>query len=87
VYQDKIYASVETLYMSERKTLAGQKTGSHTLVGLTLLFKKFREGVEFTASVRNLFNKRFSDPASEEQLQDQIEQDGRTFWLKLKYRF
>jgi outer membrane receptor protein involved in Fe transport len=37
--------------------------------------------------LNNLFDYRYGDPGSGEHLQNIIEQDGRTFWLKLKYRF
>ena len=38
-------------------------------------------------SVKNLFDEKYSDPGSGEQVQDQIAQDGRTFWFKIKYGF
>jgi outer membrane receptor for ferrienterochelin and colicin len=40
-----------------------------------------------SGSVDNLFNESYGDPGAEEHRQDIIKQDGRTFWLKLKYSF
>ena len=47
------------------------------------------DGLQASISVYNLFDRVYSNPASEEHIpyQDQIEQDGRTFWLKLDYTF
>ena len=47
--------------------------------------KHLFRGMEVSASVRNLFNEAYSDPGSGENVQDQIAQDGRTFWFKVKY--
>ena len=44
-------------------------------------------GLEITASLRNVFDETYSDPGSGEHVQDEIEQDGRGFWLKVKYGF
>ena len=67
--------------------LAGDTTDHRVVTNLTLFTRNLLRGIEFTASVRNLFNLDYSDPASGENVQDQILQDGRTFWVKGKYRF
>ena len=87
VYGDMLSAGVELLYMSSRDTLAGASASGYTTTNLTLFSKDVIKGLEISASVRNLFDKTFSDPGSGEQVQDEIEQDGRTFWLKVKYGF
>jgi iron complex outermembrane receptor protein len=43
--------------------------------------------LRLTASVYNLFDKKFSDPASLAHRQETIEQDGRIFRFKLTYLF
>ena len=45
------------------------------------------KGLEMSASVYNLFDQDYGDPASRFHQQDIIERDGRTFRLKLTYRF
>jgi outer membrane receptor for ferrienterochelin and colicins len=87
LWQDRIVAGVETLYTSRRRTLAGDHTNHHLRTNLTLLLRNLRERLEISLALRNLFDRKYSDPGSGEQVQDQIEQDGRTFWVKLKYRF
>ncbi len=87
VVQDKIFAGLEVLYTSKRKTLAGNSTNGFSTTNVTLLTKNVLEGLEVSASVRNLFDRDYSDPGSGEHVQDEIEQDGRSFWLKIKYGF
>jgi tRNA A37 threonylcarbamoyltransferase TsaD len=43
--------------------------------------------LDFSFSVYNLFNQKYSDPGGPEQVMPSIQQDGRTFWVKLTYRF
>ena len=45
------------------------------------------KGLEISSSVRNLFDQKYSDPGSGEEWHDSIKQDGRSFWLKVKYGF
>jgi len=45
------------------------------------------ERVALSASVYNLFDRDYGDPASTEHLQDVIEQDGRTFRVKVTASF
>ncbi len=37
------------------------------------------------ASVRNLLDEQYADPVTDEFAQDRIPQDGRTFWLDVRY--
>jgi outer membrane receptor for ferrienterochelin and colicins len=48
---------------------------------------KWIEGLELSAGVSNLFDKEYGHPGFDEHIQDIIQQDGRTYWLKLTYRF
>jgi iron complex outermembrane receptor protein len=41
--------------------------------------------LELSAGLYNLFGKRYADPAAEEHRQNGIEQDGRTFRVKVAY--
>jgi iron complex outermembrane receptor protein len=87
LFSDKIFAGLETRYMSSRLTLSGNKATNVFLTNVTLFTQQLVPGWEFSAQLNNLFDYRYGDPASGEHLQDTILQDGRTYWLKLKYRF
>jgi len=84
---DRLFAGLEVHYMSERRTLSGKHTSDFFVTNLTLFSQNFLDGVELSSSLHNLFDERYGDPGSGEHRQDIIEQDGRTFWLKLKYAF
>jgi iron complex outermembrane receptor protein len=83
----KVSVALDLNYVSSRHTLAGDTTGGYTTTNLTIFTQRFLRGMELSGSVYNLFDREYGDPGSGEHLQDTIEQDGRTFWLKLKYAF
>ena len=87
LFTDKVFAGLETRYMSSRLTLSGNRAQNVFLTNVTLFTQQLLQGWEFSAQVNNLFDHRYGDPGSGEHLQDTILQDGRTYWLKLKYRF
>ncbi len=97
LYRDKIYGSVELEYTSERSsfhtipigptTVRGETAGDFAVVNLTLYSRELVKGLEFSASVYNVFDQTYADPATRFQIQDLIEQNGRTFRVKLTYRF
>jgi outer membrane receptor for ferrienterochelin and colicins len=86
-YQDKVFGGVELQYRSEAKTLLGRETDPFLMVNLTLFTQRIVKGLEASASVYNLLDTKYYYPAAAEHLQDQIEQDGRGFRVKLTYRF
>ena len=85
--KEKLFAGIETQYISTRRTLAGNDADAFGRVNLTLSSTKLLKGLEASASVYNLFDKKYGDPGSGEHLQDVIEQDGRSFRLQLTYGF
>ena len=87
LYRDWLYLGIEEQFASRRKTLADRSADAFFLTNLTLFSQHILRGLEVSASVYNLFNSRYSDPGSEEHVQDLLRQDGRTFRLKLTYRF
>jgi iron complex outermembrane receptor protein len=84
---DKLFASPELQYMSDRSTLGGNRLPGFMVANLTIFSQKLLDGLELSGSAYNLFDKRYHDPSGEELIQDSIEQDGRTFRVKLTYRF
>ena len=87
LYRDKLFAGGEIQYHSMVKTLANRKTDDFTLVNLTLFSQKWLKGLEASASVYNLFDTQYGYPGAGDHLQDIIMQDGRSFRVKLTYRF
>ena len=61
--------------------------GSFFITNVTLYTRSILKDLEASASVYNLFNRKYGDPGAGEHFQDTIEQDGRTFRLKLTYSF
>jgi iron complex outermembrane receptor protein len=84
---DKLSAGLEWQYESPRKTLAGAETDAFSLTNLTLFSEPWVPGLTLSASVYNLFDEHYSHPGAPEHTQDLLEQDGRTFRLKLQYAF
>jgi outer membrane receptor for ferrienterochelin and colicins len=87
VYEDKLFAGVEFQYTSDRLTLSGNQLSDFYVVNLTLFNQKLVKGWQASASIYNLFDAKYSDPGGVEHVQDAIRQDGRTFRIKLTYRF
>ena len=45
------------------------------------------DGLDLSAGVFNLFDERYEFPGSDPDASETIRQDGRTFFIKVKYRF
>ncbi len=96
VWSDKIFAGLEYLYTSSSttqfttesgSTLAGPNAAGFGIFNATLFSRNLLKNLECSASVYNLFDASYAEPSSQGHLQPQIPQDGRTFRLKLTYRF
>jgi outer membrane receptor for ferrienterochelin and colicins len=98
--KDKIFAGAEYQFTSDRLslhnatdasgqpvTVLGETAGGYGVINLTLFSQNLVKNLEVSASVYNVLNTHYSDPASDFHVQDIIEQDGRTFRVKLTYRF
>lgn len=84
---DKLFAGFEGRYTSSRLTLAGNNASPFYILNLSLFSQRIVKGWELSAHLNNLANQKYGYPGSGEHRQDIIDQDGRTFWVKLKYRF
>jgi len=89
-------AAVELRYESSRLTHQGTTTDGFVIGNGNLTFRPFAigsrditlvSGLELGLHVDNLFNARYSNPGSIEHLQPTIEQNGRTFVVRLTSRF
>ena len=97
--RDKVFAGLEFQYASNRRslhnttvgnqavTVQGEDAAGFGVVNLTLFSQKLIKNLEFSASVYNVLDRHYGDPASSFHVQDIIGQDGRSFRLKLTYRF
>lgn len=96
LYEQKVFAGLEVLYTSSRaslyttttgETLPGEEVPQFGVVNLTLFSQNILKNLQASASLYNLLNERYADPATRFHLQDEIPQDGRTFRVKLTYKF
>ena len=82
-----LYAGITTDSSGEPLTVQGADAGGYGIVNLTLFSQNLVKNLEFSASIYNLLDRHYSDPASRFHVQDTIEQVGRGFRVKLAYRF
>lgn len=85
--EERLFLGVEEQYTSRKKTLAGNQTGDFFITNVTLFSRNLLKNLELSGSVYNLFNRKYFVPAGGEHLQNNIEQDGRTFRVKATWRF
>ncbi|MBF0560281.1 MAG: TonB-dependent receptor, partial [Nitrospirae bacterium] len=87
IWSDKIFGGAEEQFSSSRRTLLGDSTGCSYVTNVTIFSQKIIRNLEFSGSIYNLFDQKYGDPGAEEHREDLIEQNGRTFRLKLTYKF
>jgi iron complex outermembrane receptor protein len=87
LWRDKIFLGIEEQYTSKRKTPKGNFARAYAVTNVTLFGRRLLKNLEASASVYNLFDDDYGDPGSVEHAQALIPQDGRTFRVKLTYRF
>jgi outer membrane receptor for ferrienterochelin and colicins len=94
LWKNKVFAGGEFLYTSSRATInqtqgivTAGSAASYGIFNLTLFSQNLVKGLDVSATVYNLFDNKFYDPATPYHLQNTIQQDGRSFRVKLTYRF
>lgn len=94
--KEKLFASLEIQYTSQRNTIYTTSTGStlpglavdgYSTVNFTLFSQNLIKNMDVSASIYNLFDEQHADPATTAHLQSQIPQNGRSLRFKLSYRF
>jgi outer membrane receptor for ferrienterochelin and colicins len=89
------FVSIETQYLSSRTTfprpdsgdgLYTGKVGAAATANVTLV-QPLGRAWELTGGIRNLFDTKYSDPVSEQHLQEAVEQNGRTARIGLTWKF
>jgi iron complex outermembrane receptor protein len=88
LYRAKVFAGLELQALSARKSATTSETTPGFLVAnFTLFSHELVKGVTVSASSYNLFDHRYSDAIGPDFTQQFIQQDGRTFRVKLTCRF
>jgi outer membrane receptor for ferrienterochelin and colicins len=87
VVKEKVFAGLEWQYTSTRTTLSGSEAPGFGIVNLTVFSRNLVKGLELSASLYNIFDRTYADPATPFHLQNIIERDGRTFRAKLTYKY
>jgi outer membrane receptor for ferrienterochelin and colicins len=87
VIQKRLFASVDAQYTSSVQTLAGDTISGFGLFNATAAGHVFSKHLDLSASVYNLLDKKYFNPGRPEDIEDAIQQDGRTFRVKVTAHF
>jgi len=88
LWRDRVFLGLEGQYQSRRPLESGSSLKDFYVANVTLLSVNLPvKGLELSASLYNILDTRYKDPAGTELRQSGIEQDGRTFRVKLTYGF
>jgi iron complex outermembrane receptor protein len=83
----QLRGSLELQYTGSSRTLQGARADDFLVANLTLLSEELLPGLEISAVVYNLLDDRFGYPGSADNVQDVIEQNGRSVQGKITIRF
>ena len=87
VIRQRLFASVDAQYASSVETLAGNTISGFGVFNATALGHAFGRHLDLSASVYNLLDKKYFNPGRPEDPEDAIQQDGRTFRVKMTAHF
>lgn len=88
VYRNHVFAGLDLQAVSRRKSAVSDDfTGGYCVANFTLFSRELVQGLEVSASIYNLFDRRYSDPMGPDFTQQFLEQDGRMFRVKATYRY
>ena len=74
-------------FLSPRLTLLRDRTRGVHAFDLTFTSGSAWPGIDLTIGLRNLLDQKFGDPGANEHPEDQIPQDGRSYFVTLRHRF
>jgi iron complex outermembrane receptor protein len=83
----QVLASLELQYNGSSRTIRAARSDDFLVANFTLLSQKLLRGLEVSLSVYNLLDERHAYPGSGDNVQDVIEQNGRSVQGKVTYRF
>ncbi len=87
LYRKRLFLATEGVYVGKRRSKNNTTVSEYFVLNLNLYGFSLNRHLEASFSVYNLLNRKFYDPASEELYMDRLEQDGRTFRVKVTYKF
>jgi outer membrane receptor for ferrienterochelin and colicins len=89
LYRDRLYGGLELQYSSSVLTqnTPATRMSDFWIVNATLFSQKIVKGLELSASLYNLFDADYAYPVGAEHRFQMVQQDGRSFRVKLTYRF
>ena len=82
-----LFAGIDGQFLGRRLTLLQNSLSSYQVFNLTLLGHKVGKHFDVGASVYNVLDKKYFDPGRPEDPEDSIQQDGRSFRIKITGRF
>jgi iron complex outermembrane receptor protein len=87
IWRHTLFASLGAQYTSPRETLAGGIASGFSVFNVTLLGHTLGKHLDLSTSIYNILDKKYFDPGRPEDVQDQIQQNGRNFRVKITSRF
>ena len=88
LWRDRVFLGLEGQYQSRRPLESGGSLKDFYVANVTLFSVNLPvKGLDLSASIYNLLDTHYRDPAGTELRQPGIEQDGRAFRVKLTYGF
>ena len=87
VWSDKVFAGLDLQYSSPVTTVLGNRSQEIWLLNATIFSRPLGKNLEMSATLYNLLDERHGFSASTEHVQDTIPLPGRSFRMKLTYRF
>jgi outer membrane receptor protein involved in Fe transport len=87
LWKKRVSVSLDAQYRSRIQTSSGTSVSPFSIVNLTLLGRRLGKHLDASASVYNLLDKKYFDPSSGDTLQQAIQQDGRSFRVKMTWHW
>jgi outer membrane receptor protein involved in Fe transport len=85
--KQKVFASMDLQYVSKRATLTGEYVGAYAVPNITIFARGISKRWDISASLYNAFNQKYADPSGNGLAENIIVQDGRSFRIKVGYKF
>ncbi len=83
---DRERLGLEAQYVGQRESLRS-RLGGYWIANLTVFSAKWIDRTEISFSLYNLLDRRYAVPGGQEHVQDALQQDGRSFRMKLVHSF
>jgi outer membrane cobalamin receptor len=77
-----VVVGVDAQYMSARRTLGGNTDPAYTIANVSLMAPHIAGRFDVSAAIYNVFRANYGDPGTAANVQDIIQQDGRSFRVK-----